>query len=120
VKVGKPGIEAAYGGSGRGVVGRFPTLTPPDPQLKGAWYPGGFNPRTYQAKHRFQNVPFKMQLCTATGWEESPRGLSQTFAVLADRMAVAGRPRQGAYHLLTIVHFCYEPHLSCFYSLYYH
>jgi hypothetical protein len=20
------------------------TLTPPDPQLKGAWYPGGFNP----------------------------------------------------------------------------
>jgi hypothetical protein len=26
------------------------TLTPPDPQLKGAWYPGGFNPCTYQVK----------------------------------------------------------------------
>jgi hypothetical protein len=29
-------------------------LTPPDQQLKGAWYPGGFNPCTYQAKTRFQ------------------------------------------------------------------
>jgi hypothetical protein len=28
-------------------VGRC-TLTPPDPQLKGAWYPGGFNPRTFK------------------------------------------------------------------------
>jgi hypothetical protein len=25
------------------MVGRC-ALTPPDPQLKGAWYPGGFNP----------------------------------------------------------------------------
>jgi superfamily II DNA/RNA helicase len=41
------------------MVGRFPTLTPPDPQLKGAWYPGGFNPCTYQVKTRFQNEPFK-------------------------------------------------------------
>jgi hypothetical protein len=38
------------------------TLTPTDPQLKGAWYPGGFNPRTYQVKPRFQNVPFKFNL----------------------------------------------------------
>jgi hypothetical protein len=30
-------------------VGRC-ALTPPDPQLKGARYPGGFNPCTYQAK----------------------------------------------------------------------
>jgi hypothetical protein len=37
-------------------------LPPPDPQLKGAWYPGGFNPCTYQVKTRFQSVPFKMQL----------------------------------------------------------
>jgi hypothetical protein len=37
-------------------------LTPPDPRLKGASYPGGFNPRTYQAKTRFQNVLSKMQL----------------------------------------------------------
>ena len=34
------------------VVGRC-TLTFPDPQLKGAWYPGGFNPCTYRI------VPFK-------------------------------------------------------------
>jgi hypothetical protein len=26
------------------VVGRWSTLTPPDPQLKGACYPGGFKP----------------------------------------------------------------------------
>jgi hypothetical protein len=38
------------------------TLTPPDPQLKGAWYPGGFNPCAYQADNRFQNVPFKCNL----------------------------------------------------------
>jgi hypothetical protein len=38
------------------------TLTPPDPQLKGAWYPGGFNPCTYQVKNRFQNVLFKFNL----------------------------------------------------------
>jgi hypothetical protein len=37
-------------------------LTPPDPQLKGAWYPGGFNPCAYHVENRFQNVPFKMQL----------------------------------------------------------
>jgi hypothetical protein len=37
-------------------------LTPPDPQLKGAWYPGGFNPCTYQVKTRCQNVPFKRNL----------------------------------------------------------
>jgi hypothetical protein len=34
------------------------TLTPPDPQLKCAWYPGGFNPCTYEVKTRFQNLPF--------------------------------------------------------------
>jgi hypothetical protein len=38
------------------------TLTPPDPQLKGAWYPGGFNPCIYQVKNRFQNVPLKFNL----------------------------------------------------------
>ena len=31
-------------------------LTPPDPQLKGAWCPGGFNPCSYHAQNRFQNV----------------------------------------------------------------
>jgi hypothetical protein len=35
------------------------TLTPPDPQLKGARYPGGFNPCTYQVKNRFQNFAFQ-------------------------------------------------------------
>jgi hypothetical protein len=33
-------------------------LTPPDPQLKGAWYQGGFNPCTYEVKTRFQFLPF--------------------------------------------------------------
>ena len=37
-------------------------MTPPDPQLKGAWYLGGFNPCTYQVKTRFQTVPFKWNL----------------------------------------------------------
>jgi hypothetical protein len=36
-------------------------LTPPDPQLKGAWYPGGFNPCTYHAKNRFQSFAFQIQ-----------------------------------------------------------
>jgi hypothetical protein len=40
-------------------VGRRCTLTPPDPQLKGAWYPGCFNPCTYRVKNWFPNVPFK-------------------------------------------------------------
>jgi hypothetical protein len=35
------------------------SLTPPDPQLKGAWYPDGFNPCAYQVKTRFQSFPFK-------------------------------------------------------------
>jgi hypothetical protein len=38
------------------------TLTPHDPQLKGAWYPGGFNPCVYRVKNGFQNVPLQMQL----------------------------------------------------------
>jgi hypothetical protein len=37
-------------------------LNPVDPQLKGAWHPGGFNPCTYQVKTRFQSFPFKYQL----------------------------------------------------------
>jgi hypothetical protein len=45
----------------RAKVGRC-TSTPPDPQLKGAWYPGGFNPCTYQVKNRFQKLPFKCNL----------------------------------------------------------
>jgi hypothetical protein len=39
------------------------TLTPPDPELTGAWYVPGFNPCTCQVKKRFQNLLFiKMQL----------------------------------------------------------
>jgi hypothetical protein len=56
-------------------VGRC-ALTPPDPQLKGAWYPGGFNPRTYQVENRFQNVPFKVATCTAT---QSPAAANDVF-----------------------------------------
>jgi hypothetical protein len=40
------------------------TLTPPDAYLKGAWYPGGFNPCTYQVKTRFHKVCFRNATCT--------------------------------------------------------
>jgi hypothetical protein len=36
------------------------TLTPPDPQLKGAWYPGGFNPCTYQVKKTVPKFAFQV------------------------------------------------------------
>jgi hypothetical protein len=53
-------------------VGRRCTLAPPDPQLKGAWYPGGFNPRTYQVKNRFQTLRTKCNLHRYT-WGVSSR-----------------------------------------------
>jgi hypothetical protein len=60
----KPG--AAGDGAGQSIpipkpreAGLYTPLTPPDPQLKGAWYPGGFNPCTYHVKTRFQSVPFR-------------------------------------------------------------
>jgi hypothetical protein len=37
------------------------TLTPPDPQLKGAWYPGGFKPLPLNI-----NPGFKTRLSNAT------------------------------------------------------
>jgi hypothetical protein len=46
---------------GRASVGLY-TLTPPDPQLKGAWYPGGFNPCDYQVKKLVSKFAFQMQL----------------------------------------------------------
>jgi hypothetical protein len=36
-------------------------LTPPDPQLKGAWYPGAFNPCAYQVKKPVSKCAFQMQ-----------------------------------------------------------
>jgi hypothetical protein len=33
-------------------------LTPPDPNLKGAWYPGGFNRCTCRVENRFQGFAF--------------------------------------------------------------
>jgi hypothetical protein len=42
---------------------RAPTLTPPDPQLKGARCPGGFNPRAFHAKTRFQSLGFQNAAC---------------------------------------------------------
>jgi hypothetical protein len=38
-------------------VGRC-TLTPPATQLKGAWYPGGFNPCVYQVKEMVSEFAF--------------------------------------------------------------
>jgi hypothetical protein len=40
-------------------------LTPPDPSPKGAWYPGGFSPCTYQVKTWFQSL-LSNATCTAT------------------------------------------------------
>jgi hypothetical protein len=69
------------------------TLTPPDPQLKGAWYPGGFNPCTYQVKNRFQNVPFKIQLAPLhLGARKSQRGVGP----LAVEVALQLLQRRGA------------------------
>jgi hypothetical protein len=48
-------------------VGLYKLLTSPDPQLKGAWYPSGFNPCTYQVKNRFQSLPFKCNLYRYSG-----------------------------------------------------
>jgi hypothetical protein len=41
--------------------GAVRTLTPPDPYLKGAWCPGGFNPRTYQVKKPVSKCAFQTQ-----------------------------------------------------------
>jgi hypothetical protein len=39
-------------------------LTPHDPQLKGAWYPGGFNPCAYEVRSWFQSLlSTKCNLC---------------------------------------------------------
>jgi hypothetical protein len=44
------------------VAGPRCTLTPPDPQLIGAWYPGGFKPSPFAHQSWFQNGPFKRNL----------------------------------------------------------
>ena len=35
-------------------------MTPPDPSLKGAWYPGGFNPCTYQVNNPVSKFAFQV------------------------------------------------------------
>jgi hypothetical protein len=37
-------------------------VTPPDSQMKGGWYPGGFNPCAYQVKTGFKTCRFKCNL----------------------------------------------------------
>jgi hypothetical protein len=49
------------------------TLTPPHPYLKGAWYPGGFNPRTYQVKTPVSRFAF--QSCNLRRYGEGIRGV---------------------------------------------
>jgi hypothetical protein len=49
------------------------TLTPPDPQLKGAWYPGGFKPRTYQLKKPVSKRALQNATRTATWRRSAPR-----------------------------------------------
>jgi hypothetical protein len=41
------------------VRGLYTSLTPPDPSLKGAWYPGGFNPCVCQVKNLVSNLCFQ-------------------------------------------------------------
>jgi hypothetical protein len=48
--------------SGASVAAGRRALTPPDPQLKGTWYPGGFNLCAYQVKTWFQSLRFKRSL----------------------------------------------------------
>jgi hypothetical protein len=84
---GDRGRRGAVGG-GRGavrahhaVVGRRP-LTPPDPQLKAAWYPGGFNPCAYHVKIRFQSLLSKRNLHRyAVGQADAVAALVQGGAV---------------------------------------
>jgi phenylalanyl-tRNA synthetase alpha chain len=42
--------------------GRGTALTPPDPQLKGAWYPGGFKPLPLNINSGFKMCRFKFSL----------------------------------------------------------
>ena len=42
-------------------VGRC-TLTPPDPQLKRAWYPGGFDPLNLSSENPVSKCAFQTQL----------------------------------------------------------
>jgi hypothetical protein len=56
------GQQDHAGGAHQHGGGLHSALTPPDPQLKGAWCPGGFNPCVYHVENRFQNVPFKCSL----------------------------------------------------------
>jgi hypothetical protein len=81
-----PSVNAAPTGK-RKKAGRC-TLTPPDPQLKGAWYPGGFNPCTCQVKNRFQNEPFK---CNLAPLQKGGRGEIDQKAA----QAPAGNRRSG-------------------------
>ena len=55
------------------------TLTPSDPQLKGAWYPGGFNPRTYKvrnpvSKRAFQTCNVRRYGTARSKTSTAPRG----------------------------------------------
>jgi hypothetical protein len=80
-------------------------LTPPDPQLKGAWYPGGFNPRTYQVRNRFQNLGFQNATCyrySAVLEAVSVNGLAaiagfntRVWGELEDAMTPSMRPMVG-------------------------
>jgi hypothetical protein len=80
------------------------TLTPPDPQLKGAWYPGGFNPCTYRVKNRFQNVPFK---CNVHRYVEDPELSAEQMAAFMEQMGMhdssipdATEGRVGTFHVI--------------------
>jgi hypothetical protein len=87
-------------------------LTPPDPQLKGAWYPGGFNPCAYQVKNRFQSL---LSICNlrryATLFFDDCNWGDHCGAVANGCREEASGLGQGHY-----TRALYKPLLSCFIS----
>jgi hypothetical protein len=79
------------------------TLTPPDPQLKSAWYPGGFNPCTYQVKTRFPKCAFQKK-CNVHRYVEVKCSVltdNALFSALSDNRAPHGAHVFGARGSLT-------------------
>jgi hypothetical protein len=85
-------------------------LTPPDPQLKGAWCPGGFNPCTYQVKKRFQNLPFKFDLhrYNTVSCEKVERLKTEAVRLKAE-LTVGGAVRVKSSRPIALESACFNP-----------
>jgi hypothetical protein len=51
-------------------------LTPPDPQLKGAWYPRWFQPLRLSSENPVSKMCLSNATCAATAWMKE-RGMSK-------------------------------------------